>query len=219
MKDIKEVKINNIKRELHDFAALAEHMIERSIKGLVAKDQGMLNAVIEQDESKANNFETKIEEMCTTFIARYQPIAGNLRTVLMILKMNNDLERVADHAVNISESGLFLIERPQVKPYIDLPKMAETTIQMLKDSIDGFIEEDSMRARSVCRRDEIVDDLQDNILEELISIMGRDPSVIERSVHLIRIVRNLERVADLSTNICEDVVFMVEGNVIKHQMA
>ncbi len=216
---IKEGKINAVKRDLHEFAALVEHMIERSIKGLITKDKEMLTAVIEQDETKANSFETEIEELCTTFIAQYQPKAGNLRTILMILKMNNDLERVADHAVNISESSLFLIERPQIKPYVDLPKMAETVIQMLGDSIHGFINEDGVLARSVCRRDEIADDLKDKILKDLIAIMSRDPSVIERSVHLIRIVRNLERVADLSTNLCEDVVFMIEGKVIRHQIA
>ena len=215
---MKESKINAIKRELHEFAILVEHMIERSIKGLVSRDREMLTAVIEQDEAKANKFETTIDELCTAFIAQFQPKAKNLRTVLMILKMNNDLERVADHAVNISESGLFLIERPQVKPYIDLPKMAETVTKMLGDSIYGFINEDGVLARSVCKRDEIADDLQDKILRDLVTVMSRDSSTIERSVHLIRIVRNLERVADLSTNICEDVVFMVEGKVIKHQM-
>ncbi|MBW2646586.1 MAG: phosphate signaling complex protein PhoU [Deltaproteobacteria bacterium] len=216
---IKEGKINAIKRDLHEFAALVEHMIERSIKGLISKDKALLTAVIEEDEVKANSFETTIEELCTVFIAQFQPQAKNLRTMLMILKMNNDLERVADHAVNISESSLFLIERPQIKPYVDLPKMAETVIEMLNDSIHGFINEDGVLARSVCRRDEIADDLKDKILNDLIAIMTRDPSVIERSVHLIRIVRNLERVADLSTNLCEDVVFMVEGKVIRHQIA
>ena len=215
---MKESKINAIKRELHEFAVLVEHMIECSIKGLVSKDREMLTTVIEQDEAKANRFENTIDELCTAFIAQFQPKAKNLRTVLMIFKMNNDLERVADHAVNISESALFLIERPPVKPYIDLPKMAETVTQMLEDSIHGFIQEDGVLARSVCRRDEIADDLQDKILRDLVTVMSRDASTIERSVHLIRIVRNLERVADLSTNICEDVVFMVEGKVIKHQM-
>jgi phosphate transport system protein len=216
---MKQGKINAIKRELHEFATLVEHMLERSIKGLIIKDKEMLTAIIEQDEVKANAFETNIEELCTAFIAQFEPKAKNLRTMLMILKMNNDLERVADHAVNISESALFLIERPQVKPYIDLPKMAQEAIQMLGDSIHGFINEDGVLARSVCRRDEIVDDLNSKIVLELIGLMSRNPAVIERSVHLIRIVRNLERVADLSTNICEDVVFMVEGKVLKHQIA
>ena len=130
--------------------------------------------------------------------------------------MNNDLERIADHAVNISQSALYLIEQPLVKPLIDIPRMADTVIGMLNDGVNAFIHEDSSLASSVCTRDSDVDALRSQILRELITYMVSEPSTIERSLHLIRVSKNLERIADLSTNICEEVIFLVEGKVIKH---
>ncbi|HZX10682.1 MAG TPA: phosphate signaling complex protein PhoU, partial [Acidobacteriota bacterium] len=152
----------------------------------------------------------------TVVMAKFQPTAKDLRLILMILKMNNDLERMADHAVNIAERSLFLIKNPMVKPLIDIPKSAEITIHMLKDSIDSFVKEDSRLAKSVCERDEKIDNLNDQILRELITYMFTDPSTIERSIKLIQISNNFERIADLATNICEDVIYIVEGKVIKH---
>jgi phosphate transport system protein len=137
----------------------------------------------------------------------------------MIMKMGNDLERMGDHAVNIAESALYLIDRPAVKPLIDIPRMSELTIGMLKDSISAFINEDASLAKSVCERDGLVDSLRDQVLRELVTFMLSDSKTIERSLHLTRISGNLERVADLSTNICEDVIFMVKGQVIKHHRA
>jgi phosphate transport system protein len=183
---------------------------------LLNKDKKLLLEIIEVDEPQTNDAEIEIDEMCINLIARFQPEAKDLRTIMMILKMNNDLERIGDMAVNISESALFLIERPQVKPLIDLPKMAEETIQMLRDSIDSFIKGDSKLAQSVCERDDIVDAYRDQILRELITYMISDPTTIERAIHIERISRNLERIADLATNIGEDVVYIVEGRVIKH---
>jgi phosphate transport system protein len=209
-------KMTTLKRELTEYATLVEHMIEQSIQGLLRREKELLLEVIEKDEVKANNFEIELDELCTQLIAQYQPKARDLRTILMILKMNNDLERMGDHAVNIAESSLFLIERPPVKPLIDTPRLAEITMKMLKDSVDAFINEDAALARAVCERDDITDGLRDQILRELITFMSSDPSTIERSIHLIRISRNLERMADLSTNIGEDVIFMVQGKVIKH---
>jgi len=214
---LEEEKITNLKREIIEYATLVEDMIDKSIKGLLKKEKESLIEVIESDEPKANDLEIKLDEMCTTMIAQYQPKAKGLRTILMILKINNDIERMGDLAVNISESSLFLIENPQVKPLMDIPRMAKETIKMLKDSIDSFVMEDAKLARSVCERDSIVDNLRDQILRELITYMSADPSTIERSLHLIRISNNLERIADLSTNFGEGVIFMVEGKVIKHQ--
>jgi len=209
-------KITMLKNELIEYANLVEHMIEKSIEGLIKKEKNILLEVVEKDEMKANDFELELDELCTSLIARYEPKAKDLRTILMILKMNNDLERVGDHAVNIAESNLFLIEKPPVKPLIDIPNMAQITMKMLKDSINSFINEDAKLAKNVCERDDVIDALRDQILRELITFMTSDPSTIERSLHLLRISRNLERVADLSTNICEDVIFMVQGKVIKH---
>jgi phosphate transport system protein len=185
---------------------------------LINKEKELLLNIIKDDEPKSNLLEIELDELCINLIGQYQPKAKDLRTILMILKMNNDLERIGDMAVNISESSLFIIERPMVKPLIDIPRMAEETIKMLKDSIDSFITGEVMLAKSVCERDDVVDKLRDQILRELITFMSSDPSTIERSIHLIRISRDLERIADLSTNICEDVLYIEEGRVIKHHL-
>lgn len=211
-----EEKINSLKKSLVEYATLVEHMIEGSINGLLQRDTDLLHRIIGEEEAKANKMELEIDELCTTFIARYEPKAKDLRMILMALKMNNDLERMGDHAVNIAGSALFLVERPQVKPLIDIPNMAKIVMNMLKDSINSFIKEDAKLAKVVCEQDDNVDALRAQILRELITFMTSDPCTIERSLHLIRISKNLERIADLSTNIGEDVIFMVEGRVIKH---
>jgi phosphate transport system protein len=211
-----EEKIIALKKELIEYAALVEGMIEHSIKGLAGKDAAALTSIIEKDEPRANELEITIENICIGIIAQYEPRAKNLRTILMALKINNDLERAADHAVNISEAGMFLIERPSLKPLLDIPRMADEAINMLKDSINSFITEDPLLAQNVCERDNIVDELAEQILRELITFMGADPATIERALHLLKIAMNLERIGDLSTNISEDVIFMVEGRVIKH---
>ncbi|MCM8805774.1 MAG: phosphate signaling complex protein PhoU [Candidatus Omnitrophica bacterium] len=211
-----ENRLTETKKKLIEFSLLVENMIDRSIEGLLKKDSSLLKKVIEEDETLANNFEIEIEEMCIEIIAQFSPKASHLRTTLMILKINNDLERIGDHAVNICQSGIFLVERPDVKPLIDIPKMAEESTEMLKDSLKAYMSGDAEMAKRVCKRDEIVDKLRDQITRELITYMISDPSTIERALQLLRIAHNLERIADLSTNISEDVVFMVEGKIIKH---
>jgi len=211
-----EEKMIALRKELIESATHVEGMIDKSITGLMRKDSTLLAEVIEKDEPKANDSEIIIEELCTTMIAQYEPRAKDLRTILMVMKMNNDLERAGDHAVNIAECSLFLIERPSLKPLLDIPRMAEEAVGMLKDAIEAFIKEDALLAAMVCERDNIVDNLGQQILRELITFMGADSTTIERSMRLLNISRNLERIGDLSTNISEDVIFMVEGRVIKH---
>ena len=210
--------LDAVTQRLMESATLVENMVEKSIKGLAEREKSLLAEVLGQDEPRENQLEVEIDEACIELIARYQPAAKDLRTIVMALKMNNDLERMGDEAVNISESAMFLIERPPVKPLIDIPRMAEETVGMLKDSLKSFIEEDAGLARFVCERDDVVDGLRDQILRELITFMAADPKTIERSLHLLRVSRSLERIADLSTNICEDVIYMVNGRTIKHHM-
>ena len=212
-----EKKLDELKKMLIEEASLVEDMVKNSIKGFLNKDEELLKKIINTNEPEINDFELNIEEACINLIALYQPKASILRTIVMIIKINNDLERIADIAVNISESAIFLIKRPPVKPLIDIPRMAEEAQEMLKDAIDAFMAGDSNLAKSVCRRDEVVDNLRDQVLRELITYMMSDPSTIERAIHLIRISRNLERVADLSTNIAEDVIFIVEGRTVRHR--
>jgi len=211
-----QVKISELKKELVIFATLAETMISKSIKGLLKKEKTILREVEELHEPDANAYEIKIEELCTSLIAQYEPRAKDLRTVLMIFKMTSDIERMGDHAVHIADSSLSLITKPLVKPLIDIPRMADETIRSVNDAIQSFINEDAGLARSVCERDDIIDGLQTQIFRELVTFMTSDPTTIERSLHLIRIANNLERIADLATNISEDVIFMVEGKIIKH---
>lgn len=212
-----DAKLTSLKKALIDYASLIERMIEKSMQGLLKKDKTVLEEIINKYEPWTNDLELEIDEMGTNLIAQYEPKAKDLRIVLMVLKINNDLERIGDHLVNIAESALFLIERPQVKPLIDIPKMGETVIKMLKDSINAFINEDAKLAQAVCQEDSIVDNLLEQVIRELITYMTADSKTIERSMHLIRIAHNLERIADLSTNISEDVIFIVEGRVIKHR--
>ena len=211
-----QIKITELKKELVTFATLVETMIAKSIKGLLKKERTLLREVEEVHEPDANTYEIKIEELCTSLIAQYEPRAKDLRTVLMIFKMTSDIERMGDHAVHIANSGLFLITKPLVKPLIDIPRMADETIKSVDDAIQSFINEDAALARSVCERDDIIDGLQTQIFRELVTYMTSDPTTIARSLHLIRIANNLERIADLATNISEDVIFMVEGKIIKH---
>lgn len=213
---LEETKLTNLKKELLEYATLVEAMVGKSISGLQEHQDDLLAEVIGTDEPKANSFEVDLDERCVTIIAQHQPTGKALRTIIMILHINSNLERIGDHAVTISESALFLIERPMVKPLIDIPRMADLVKSMIADSISSFIHEDPGLARSVCERDNVVDGLRDQILRELITFMTSDPATIERALQLMKIASNLERIADLTTNICEDVIYMVKGKVIKH---
>jgi len=212
---LQEEKITDLKRKLIEYATLVEGMIEKSVKGLLNKNRKLLIEVIEKDEPSANDFEIELDELCTVLIAQYQPKGKGLRTILMSLKINNTLERIADHSVNIAESALYLIERPTII-MDDIARMAEITVSMLKDSIDSFVNEDAKLAKDVCGRDDLVDELRDRITKELLNIMCSDSGSIECATRLSTVAQNLERIADLSTNFGEDVIFMVEGKVIKH---
>ncbi len=211
-----EAKLTSLKKALIDYATIIETMINKSIQGLLKKDQLVLEEIINKYEPWTNDLEMEIDEASTNFIAQHEPKAKDLRTALMVLKINNDLERIGDHCANIAESALLLIERPPVKPLIDIPKMGETVVKMIQESLSAFINEDIKLAKSVCEQDSIVDNLLEQVIRELITYMTKDPKTIERAMHLIRIGHNLERIADLSTNISEDVIFIVEGKVIKH---
>lgn len=211
-----EEKLATLKKEMINYAAHVEVLIDNSISGLLNRKEHLLQLVISEEEQRANSYETQLDEMCINLIAQYEPKAKDLRAVLMIYKINKDLERMADHGVNIAESGLFLLSKPALKPLIDIPRMAQLSTKMLKDSVEAFINEDPLSSRDVCRRDEAVDQLWEQIFRELVTFMVSNTTNIERALHLIRIAHNLERIADLSTNIAEDVIFMVEGKVIQH---
>jgi phosphate transport system protein len=213
---LEEAKLNRLRREFLEYATVVEGMIGKSINGLTKNDGTILNDVIENDEPRVNDFEIRLDEMCIAVIAQHQPAGKSLRTILMMYGINGILERMGDHAVTICESALILISKPPVKPLIDIPRMGDVIRGMISDCITSFINEDADLARSVCERDDIVDGLRNQIMRELVTFMSSDPSTIERALLLMKIASNLERVADLTTNICEDVIYMVRGKVIKH---
>jgi phosphate transport system protein len=209
-------KIIELKENIILQANDVEKMIEHCINGFTQKDKNILTKVIDTEEVRINKNEIKIDELYTSILALHHAEAKELRTILMISKMNIDLERVADQCVNFAESAIFLIEKPMVKPLVDIPRMAELAKKMLNDSINSFTNEDPSLAENVCIRDEEIDNLNEQIVRELLTYMIEDPKTIERSYHLIRIAHNIEKIADLSTNIAEEVVFIAEGRDIKH---
>ena len=211
-----EKRIFQLKEKLLFMASVVEQMIRDSIKSLVERDEELAKKIIEEEEPKVNQLEIDIDDMCIKLLALYQPEASDLRIVTMVMKINNDLERVGDHAVNIAERAIFLINKPPVKPLIDMPRMAEETTRMLNESLNSFTNSDADLARKIRPMDDVVDALRDQITRELITYMISDTKTIERALQLLLIARDLERVADLATNIAEDVFFMVKGDTIKH---
>ncbi len=212
------VEIEEIKHELARMAALAEAAIGKAIHALLVRDVSLADDVIRGDPA-INRLELAIDERCLRVLALYQPEASDLRFVAMALKINNDLERIGDQAVNIAERSLELFKEPSLKPLIDIPSLAGWVQLMLKDSVDAFLRHDTQLARSVCGRDDQVDQLDEQIFRELLTYMMQDHRAITRSVNLILISRHLERVADHATNIAEDVIYLVEGRQIKHHAA
>ncbi len=210
-------KINELKEMVIEYSTYVERMIEKSIEGILKKNRGDLLIVINEDEPKANDREVEIEEECIEAIAQFEPKAKDLRTILMILKINNDLERMGDHAVNIANRGIYLVERPYTFRLNLISKMVDETLGMLKDSINSFIREDSILAKDVCKRDNVVDSLRDKVLRKFVKSITEDPRIVEAAIMLVNVAANLERIADLSTNISEDVVYIASGRVIKHR--
>ena len=211
-------ELKQLKERLLAMAGMAEQAVGKAVKALVDRNATLARAVIQEDAA-INQLEVEIEEVCLSLLARYQPEAKDLRFIAMVFKIVNDLERVGDQAVNVSERTADLLNEPLLKPLIDIPKMAALAQQMLKDALDAFVNQDAELARAVCRRDDEVDHIDDEVYHELLSDMTQDPNTIARAVDLILIGRHLERVADHATNIAEDVVYLVQGRTIKHHLA
>jgi len=208
-------ELKELKEKLLRMASLAEEAIARSIKALVERDEALCREVIKADHV-IDDLEVEVDEVCLRLMALRQPIAKDLRFITSALKINSDLERIGDLSVNIAEATIYMLDKPPLKPLIDIPRMAQLAQAMVKDSLDAFVNLDADLARDVCRRDDAVDDLNNQIFRELLTYMMEDPKAVTRAVDLILIGRNLERIADHATNISEDVVYMVKGKNIKH---
>jgi phosphate transport system protein len=205
-----------LKAKLAVFARFVEDMIGRSVQAVLEGRPELLDSVINAEEARANALEVELERECTVLIAQFEPRARELRSVLMALGVTTDLERMADHAVNIAEAARIHQAGPLLPPPPALNQMAAATIRMVGDGIRAFIVEDPRMAQMVCQSDDTVDELADRILAEMTAVMGQDATRIHPSLAILKIAGNLERIADLSTNICEDVIYVAEGRVIKH---
>lgn len=213
-----DTELRCLQEQLLTMASLVEESIGRAIHALVSREAPLAQQVILGDEP-INMAEIEIDELCLKMTALYHPEATDLRFIMMAFKINNDLERIGDLAVNIAERTLDLLKEPLLKPLIDIPRMASVAQGMVKDSLDAFVRRDAELARAVCRRDDEVDRLNDQVFRELLTYMLQDPRSIERAVELILVGRHLERIADHATNIAEDVVYLVQGRTIKHHVA
>lgn len=207
--------LQQLKERLLYMGSMAETMIHIAIKSLVDRRRDMIKDVYRQEE-EVNKLQIEIDDRCLKMIALHQPAASDLRFITAAMKINSDLERIADQAVNISQTTEHLLEEPQLKPLIDVPRMAQIAKKMLKDALDSFVNRDENLARSVLIRDDQVDELKEQVFRELLTYMISDASTIKRALDLILISRNLERIADHATNIAEDVVFVVAGKDIRH---
>lgn len=204
-----------LNKKLLEMASLVESRVAKSVKALRDGNMILAQEVIKSDD-QINDLEIEIDNLCIKILALYQPEAKDLRTVTMIMKVNNDLERIGDHASSISRIALFMSDYPQLKPLVDIPKMADKAIEMLQESLDAFIRKDSRLAREVCEKDDEVDNYEPQIVRELMTFVMSDPSILDRALRYIYVARHLERVADLATNIAENAYYIATGEVLKH---
>jgi phosphate transport system protein len=210
-----EEDLQSLKQQLLKMAAKAETMIHLSMQALVQRDKS-LAAELPELEEDVNKLQLDIDDRCFKLLALRQPMAHDLRFIVAAGKISSDLERIGDLTVNISENTRVLLEFPELKPLIDIPKMADLSRQMVRDSLDAFVEEDAKKARATVMRDDEVDSLKNQVFREVLTYMISDPQTIQVGMQLILVSRHLERIADHATNIAEDVVYLVEAKDIRH---
>ena len=196
-------------------SGLVEDSVYRSVLSLAEKDPQQAQRVLD-NEGRINRMEIEIDSLATQLLALQQPMAADMRFITAALKINSDLERMGDLAVNIVERSLYLMNEPLIKPLVDIPQMAAMVQSMIRKSLDAFVRKDPELARSVLPSDDEVDAVRDAVYEELISYMEKDPKYVRQGVNLIFVARNLERLADHATNIAEDVLFLVQGVDVRH---
>ncbi len=208
-------ELEHLKSRLLEMGGLVESAVYRSVVAVVEKDTEQAQQVL-KNEARINQMEIEIDEFATRLLATQQPMAGDLRFLTAAIKINSDLERMGDYAVNIVERALSLMHEPVIMPMIDIPRMAKLTETMIRKSLDSFVRADAELARTVLLSDDAVDDLRDTIYEELLQFMQKDPANVRSGVSFMFVARNLERLADHATNIAEDVLFLVQGVEVRH---
>jgi phosphate transport system protein len=209
-------QLSSLKEQLLGMSSKAEERTDLAVDALLTCDRDKANLVIVGD-ADLNRLEVAVEQAAVELLALQQPMARDLRFIIGAIKVSNDLERVGDHAVNIAESAIRLAEKPKISIRIpEIEVMARRARKMLSDSLDAFIRADGALGRKVCRDDDVVDSLHDSVFRVLLTHMMADPKTITPSLELLLVGRNLERIADLATNIGEDAVYLAEGKQIKH---
>ena len=214
MKHFQE-ELEDLKGRLLEMGGLVESAVYRSVLAVVEKDGEQAQQVL-KNEARVNQMEIEIDELATRLLALQQPMATDLRFLTAAIKINNDLERMGDLAVNIVERSLALMREPVIMPVIDIPRMAKLAESMVRKSLDSFVRGDAELARNVLLSDDAVDDLRDTIYEELLRFMQKDPANVRPGVNFMFVARSLERLADHATNIAEDVLFLVQGVEVRH---
>jgi phosphate transport system protein len=211
-----EEELQALKQRLLTMGALVEERAHRAVRSLIDRRLDEAELIIRSDQ-EVNDLQIEIDRRCLTLLALQQPAASDLRLITAALKINDDLERIGDQAVNIAENVIKILPQAPLKPLIDIPRMADIAQAMTRDALDSFVKRDSDLARSVLKRDDEVDELKDQVFRELLTYMMADPGTIQRALALILISRNIERIADHATNIAEDVIFLVEAKDVRHR--
>jgi phosphate transport system protein len=207
--------LKKLREDILYMGGLVEDQIQKAVSSLVERDSKLAETIIQRDH-EVNRLDVEIDDLCIQLLALHQPAARDLRFITTALKITTDLERIGDMAVNICERALELNEEPQLKPYIDIPRMARISEKMIRESLDAFVREDTSLALKVCKEDQEVDDLNSQIFRETITFMIEDPHTVSRAMKISSVSKYLERIGDHATNIAEMVVFMVKGKSIRH---
>ncbi|HEX4228223.1 MAG TPA: phosphate signaling complex protein PhoU [Bryobacteraceae bacterium] len=210
-----EQDLDKLKAKLLEMSALVESAVYRSVQGVVEKNEELAQQVL-KNEARINQLEIEVDDMAISLLALQHPLAQDLRLVTAAIKINNDLERMGDLSVSIAQSAIALIREPVIRPLIDIPHIAGLAQSMVRKALDAFVNRDAELARSVLASDDAVDNMRTASYHELISFMEKNPAHIPQALNLLTVVRNLERIADHSTNIAEDVLFLVKGIDVRH---
>jgi phosphate transport system protein len=213
-----EKELESLQTTLIKMGSAAEDAMRMSVAALLERSASKAQTVIDGDE-RINSLEMEIDNAIVDILALQQPVAVDLRMILAAQKINNDLERIGDHAVNIAESALTLAGRQQQDALLELPKMAEIVLEMVRDALDGFIHREVSLGTKVLEQDDVIDEMNKSMTRQVIQLMKTDQKSIEAGLDLIRVSRNLERVADLATNIAEEVIFIAQARIVKHHAA
>jgi len=213
-----EEELEHLKTRLLEMGGLAEEQVRLAVKGLVDRDRSLIDRVLHGDDP-LNALHIEVDGRCFTLLALYQPMAVDLRAIVAAVKINTDLERVGDLAINIAEAAARYAVHPPVKKLIDIPRMARIAQAMLRDALDAFVKRDTALAQRVLNEDDRLDELKTQIFRELLTYMLQDPTTIEPALDLILMSRHLERIGDHATNVAEDVIFMVSAKDVRHHAA